>query len=393
MRGGTLSRARSERGAGLILIIGVTAALAIMATSLVALTANVGHNTYTDRMRAKAFNVAESAVDVSMYQLNAQWPEASGTGPDFSTTWQGTFRGQFDEDEFPDPEGGQFVVIDYWDNQPTIDESIKWDKGQPGNADLPDERMWVEAQAGVGPKATRIQVLVQRMPYVTNMPRGVALCAGGDLYSNGGGNNPKIYVEVPPPPEVVPGGVTSVHVGGSIDAADVTQTPPIVQNVGAAAKSPSEVFPQTLVDGLTKLAKQHDRYFTSAAEADASPVDPTWAPTGGVSGLCVIDSAAGYEIRGDYNSVTKPGILMILGGGDLDYGSGGHYWGAIYVTGTVLKGHGSYSVHGMIVVDSDQDMRGTTDLYYNDDCIANLNNRFSLTVKQVPNTWREIDPQ
>ena len=288
---------------------------------------------------------------------------------------------------------GKFVVVDYYDDQDPIDKSIKWDKGQPGNANLPDSRMYVEAQAGVGPKATRIQVLVERIPFVANFPRGVALCAGGNLYSNGGGNNPKIYVEVAPPPDVVPGGVTSVHVDGSIEAASVTQTPPIVQNTGAAAKKPSDIFPQPLVDSLVQLAKDHGRYFTSAAAADASPVDPVWSPAGGISGLCVIDSAAGYSIRGDYNSEAQPGILMIMGGGDLDYGGGGDYYGVMYVTGTVQKGHGNYGVHGMIVVASDQDMRGTTDLFYNDNAIANLNNAYSVTVKQVPNTWRELNPQ
>jgi hypothetical protein len=389
-----MDRRQSERGAGLILIIGVIAALGIMATSLVALTANVGHNTYTDRMRVKAFNVAEAGVDVGMYDLNAKWPKTSGTGPDFSAAaWKTAFRSQFASSEFPDPKAGQFVVVDYYDNQPTIDKSIKWDRGQPGNANLPDDKVYLEAQSGVGPKATRIRVLVQRVPFTTNFPRGVALCAGGNLYSNGGGNNPKIYVEVPPPPDVVPGGVTSVHVDGTIDASSVTQTPPIVKYTGAAAKTPDQVFSPSLVQGLTQLAKDHGRYFASAAAADASPVDPIWSPTGGISGLCVIDSAAGYSIRGDYNSVAQPGILLILGGGDLDYGGGGNYYGVMYISGTVQKGHGKYGVHGMIVVASDQDMRGTTDLLYNDSCIANLANQFSLSVKQVPNTWRETKPQ
>ena len=388
-----MRRFQSERGAGLILIIGVIAALGVLATALVVLTANVNHNTYEDRMRAKAFNVTEAAVDVGMYQLNAKWPQTNGTGPDFAATaFTTAFRGQFTTTEFPNPADGQFVVVDYYDNQPTIDKSVKWDKGQPGNTGLPDNKVYLEAQSGVGPKATRIQVLVERIPYTTNFPRGVALCAGGNLYSNGGGNNPKIYVEVPPPADVVPGGITSVHVDGTIEAPSVTQTPPIVKFQGAAAKRPSEVFPPSLVEGLTQLAKDHGRYFTSASAADASPVDPVWSPAGGISGLCVIDSAAGYSIRDDYNSEAQPGILMILGGGDLDYGGGGNYYGVMYVTGTVQKGHGSYIVHGMIVVDSDQDMRGTTDIFYNDNCIANLMNRFSFTVKQVPNTWREIDP-
>ena len=388
-----MGRLRSQQGAGLILIIGVIAALGIMATSLVALTANVQHNTSTDRSRAKAFNVAEAAVDVGMYDLNSRWPKTSGTGPDFTASaWQTAFRGEFATTEFPNPNSGQFVAVQYYDNQPTIDKTVSWDKGQPTNATLPDNKMYMEAQAGVGPKATRIRVLVERIPYTTNFPRGVALCAGGNLYSNGGGNNPKIYVEVPPPPEVVPGGVTSVHVRGTIEAPSVTQSPPIVKYAGAAAKRPSEVFSPTLVEGITQLAKDHGRYFTSAAAAEASPVDPVWSPSGGISGICVIDSAAGYSIRGTYNSEAQPGILMILGGGDLDYGGGGDYYGVIYVTGTVQKGHGKYGVHGMVVVESDEDMRGTTDIFYNDNCIANLANRFSLTVKQVPNTWREIKP-
>lgn len=389
-----MGRLRSQNGAGLILIIGVIAALGIMATSLVALTANVQRNTSTDRSRAKAFNVTEAAVDVGMYELNAGWPRTSGTGPDFTASaWRTAFRGQFDTAEFPNPNSGQFVAVQYYDNQATIDKSVTWDKGQPANGSLPDNKMYMEAQAGVGPKAARIRVLVERIPYTANFPRGVALSAGGNLYSNGGGNNPKIYVEVAPPPEVVPGGVTSVHVRGTIEAPSVTQTPPIVKYSGTAAKRPSEVFPPTLVEGLTQLAKDHGRYFTSAAAADASPADPDWSPSGGISGLCVIDSAAGYSIRGDYNSEAQPGVLMILGGGDLDYGGGGDYYGVVYVTGTVQKGHGKYAVHGMVVVDNDQDMRGTTDIFYNDNAIANLGNRFSLTVKQVPNTWREIQPQ
>ncbi len=383
---------RSQRGAGLIVIIGVIAALGTLAAALVVLVSNVQSNTYEDRMRAKAFNVTEAAVDAGMYQLNAQWPTASGTGPDFTATaWTTAFRGEFDTAEFPDPASGQFVVVDYYDNQATIDKNLKWDMGQPTDANEPDNRMYIEAQAGVGPKATRIQALVERIPYATNMPRGIALVCGGDQYSNGGGNNPKITVEVAPPVEVG-GGVVSIHVGGTIEASDVAQSPPVVQVVGPGATSPSEVFSPELVNGLTLLAKNHGRYFTSAAAADASPVDSEWAPTGGISGLCVIDSAAGYAITGDYNTEAQPGILLVLGGGDFDYGSGGHYYGVIYTDGRVLKGHGSYTVHGMLVADTDDDMRGTTDLVYNDNCIANLLNRFSLTVKQVPDTWREIDP-
>ena len=299
-----MRRVRDQRGAGLIVLMGVIAALAVMATSLVALTSNVQQNTYTDRMRAKAFNVTEAAIDTSMYELNAKWPVTSGTGPAFDTAWKTAFRGAFDATEFPDPTAGQFVTVAYYDNQATVDPNIKYDKGQPDDPNLPDNRMWLVTQSGVGPKAARISVLVERQPFNVNMPRGVALCAGGNLYSNGGGNNPKIYVEVPPPADVG-GGVTSIHVGGVIEASDVAQSGIVRYAPGEAdpakqtPKRPDEVFPPSLVgtyeppEGLVGLARQNGRYFTSAAAADASPVDPTWAPQGGISGLCVIDDPAG----------------------------------------------------------------------------------------------------
>lgn len=399
-----MRRVRDERGAGLIVLMGVIAALAVMAASLVALTGNVQHNTYTDGMRAKSFNVTEGAIDTAMYELNAKWPATSGTGPAFDTAWKAAYRSAFDATEFPNPTAGQFVTVDYYDNQAAVDPNIKYDQGQPDDPNLPDNKMWLVAQSGVGPKAARIQVLVERQPYNVNMPRGVALCAGGNLYSNGGGNNPKIYVEVAPPAEVG-GGVTSIHVGGVIEASDVVQTgivryaPGEVDPLKRAPKTPDEVFPPALVgqldppEGLMGLALQHGRYFTSAAAADASPVDPAWSPQGGISGLCVIDDPDGYSIRGDYNTEAQPGMFLLLGGGVFDYGGGGNFYGAIYTDGTVDKGHGEYVVHGMIVVASDQDMRGTTDLFYNDNAIANLMGRFALTVKQVPGTWREIKPQ
>ena len=213
-----------EQGSGLVLVIGVVAALAIMAGALVMLTVNVQHNTSSDRLRVKAFNVAEAAVDTAMYDLSAAWPETSGTGPAFDATWQTTFRAGFDPTEFPTPRTGEFVAVDYYDNQPVVDTSIKWDKGQTGDAGVPDDKMWLVAQAGVGRKATRIQVLVERTYAGLTLPRGIALCAGGSLLSNGRGNNPKILVEVAPDPNVVPGGITSVHVGSNPAARSRSRT-------------------------------------------------------------------------------------------------------------------------------------------------------------------------
>src|SRR5665648_1187663 len=94
-----------QRGSSLILIIGVIAALAVMATTLVVLVANVQSNTARDRSRAKAFNVAEGGVDAAQNVLVQTWP-TSETGPAvFDEVW---FRDQMFPDmaEFPNPPTG-----------------------------------------------------------------------------------------------------------------------------------------------------------------------------------------------------------------------------------------------------------------------------------------------
>src|SRR5512146_3136623 len=69
-----MKRLRRQDGASLVILIGVMAALSILAVSVVRLTANVQHNTHRERMRVKAFSLAEAALDVARQQLSRGWP-------------------------------------------------------------------------------------------------------------------------------------------------------------------------------------------------------------------------------------------------------------------------------------------------------------------------------
>lgn len=388
-----MRRLAHQQGSGLILIIGVVAALAILGATLVVFTNNYQHNTYQDRIRAKTFNVAEAAIDAGMGALSAKWPTAAGAGPDVSTAALAAFRSQFTPEENPDPVVSAFVNIEYYDNLTPIDKTITWDKGSSTDPNAPDDRMWLVAQVGMGTKAARIQTLVERTYFESGIPRGVALYTGGNLLSNGGGNNPKIHIEVPPPV----GTQTCVKVVGTIDDPTVSGAD-IVQLTGATAGTVEDVFPAALRAGLTALAKTHGRYFTSVSAAENSPPNGTWSPAGGFSGLCVIEVPNGTSCRlqSVYNSEAEPGILMLLNKNAdcvLDFGSGSDYWGVLYTDGWVDKGHGSYEVHGMVVSASTVDIRGTCDVSYNDNVISRLSARWSLNVHLVPNTWRELRPE
>lgn len=379
----------SQRGAGLVLIIGVVAALAISAATLVVFLANVQGNTADTRQHVKSFTVCEAGLDAGMALLSSQWPISSTAVPDFDETG---FQARFAAAEFPDPSSGEFISVTWYDNQDPIDTTVHWDKGRPGEPDNPDGIMWMVSQASVGSRSTRVISQVQRSYFQMALPRGIPLWAGNDLYSNGGGNNPKIKVEVPPPTGIT----TTIHVGGTIEESDVSAGG-IAQVTGTDIIPLDQVFPQTLVDSLTLTAQANGRYFTSLADAEASPANAVWSPTGGVSGLTVIEPPAVTELRiqgnTNLNSEDMPGILLVLGGSTLSWGGTAQYYGVMYCEGPMNTSHGTGDIHGMVIANTDEDMRGTPNILYNDKCIANLDERFPSMARRVRNTWREVQPQ
>jgi hypothetical protein len=402
-----MRRFKDQRGSVLILLIGVIAAVAILATSLVVMTSNNTHNMGQVRSATKSFDVAESALDRGMYKLGGSWPTTATLAVSWTTTDQTKMRdtasGGFSLTDYPAPriDGVQFTNVMFVDNQQPIDYSVHWDKGGPEIATTPilesvtpDNRMYVIATGATGTEQTRVMALVERTFLDVNLPRGVALAANGDLMSNGSGNNPKIKVEVPPPAGIV----TAVHVSGSIEEPDVT-APSVYQSDGSNGELPGaadRTFSPSLVAGLKATAEANGRYFTSLAAAEASPVAAEWSPQGGLSGLTVIEYPVPTTVKMDGNDVINseavPGILMVLGGGELQWGGTQQFYGIIYTQGTMDTTHGTGDIHGMAVTTGTESMKGTPNIWYNDKCIANMLNRFSLNVKMVTNTWRELPP-
>ena len=366
----------------MVLIIGVVAALAISAAALVAFVGNVRHGSVDTSQHVKSFTVCEAGLDVGMPLLSSQWPATSTSIPTFDAS---AFRARFNTGQFPNPPSGPFISVSWYDDQDPVNTAINWD--QNGNGLL-----WMVSQANGAKRSTRVISLVQRNWFTMSLPRGIPLWAGGNLLSNGQGNNPKIRIEVPPPT----GTVTTVHVGGTIEETSVTQGG-IAQLTGSQISPLEQVFPQTLVDALTTLAQANGRYFTSLAAAEASPVDPVWSPTGGLSGLTVIKPPAPTTIKvtgnTDLNTEAQPGVFMILGGSSLDWGGNAQYYGVIYSEGPMDTSHGTADIHGMVVTKNTEDMKGTPNILYNDNCIANLDRRFPSIVRRVQNSWREVQPQ
>lgn len=382
-------RRDGQSGSTLILIIGVIAALAIMASGLVVLTANVQSNTANQRTRTKAFDIAEGALDVGMQTLSADWPKAGGTAP----TWDATaFRslGQFaNAAEYSSPTTGNFSDVQFYDDDAAgggyTPSSAHTDENN-------NDMMWVVAKGATGKQRSAVQAKVHRNPVSTNFPHGIALFVGGTLANNAPGQTKKgmVHIEDQGTAGAVNGYANAF--GGQSDAQifDTGITPHVVTPpVGDAAVPPIDsLIPQSIIDQIIVLAQSMGRYYDVTA-GDAIPADK--------SGICVINVPNGTSVslgNDQINTLDDPGILLVLGGNavTIDMSGNGEFWGVIYTTGICDTAHGTPSVHGMMVCASDLTMKGTPDIYYNDSVITKLSNKWTLTVSLVVNTWREIRP-
>jgi hypothetical protein len=363
------------------MLIGIVAALAILAATLVTFIGNVQSNTADQRVRDKVAGVSEAAVDGMMYQmsLNNKWPTDASIQPALDAT---TIRSQFSSTEYPNPTVGSLVSAAYYDNSDTNGDGKvnRLDAHYDANN---DSLMYVEGQGMVGVRSVRIQALVQRTFIDTTFPRGVAVYTGANLTSNGGGNNPKITIEDQGDLKSVTG-----YVAGTLENPSVFESK-ITQVTGGGVPSLSSILPDSVVTQIITMAKNMGTYYDITAGAQM-PTD--------LSGVKVIKVADGSTVslgnNGTINSAASPGILFILGGNNItiDMGGNASFWGVMYTEGTFQSAHGTPSIHGMLICKSNLDMKGTPNVYYNDSAIMKLANRWTLAVRVVSNTWREISP-
>ena len=393
------SRLTSQSGATLLIIIGIGAALAVMTASLVMVIGNMQANTADSRTREKAATVGEAAMDAQMYALALNWPKVAAPNP-VPTLDASLVRTQFPTNEFPNSTNDLVGAV-YYDNSDTNNDTkvdisdAHWDANG-------DSRMYVEAQGKVGRRSTRFQALVERTFVNTTFPHGIAVYDGGAMDSNGGGNNPKITI-------YNSGGYSvSGYVGGAIGAPEVFEN--TIHVTSPNIPQLKSLLPEALIGQIIALAKGMTRYY-DVTQGAQMPAD--------MSGLCVIRVADGstVQLSGGINmaqgpnavpaAADQPGILLILGpepnpGDPIDTNTGPHikidmanndrFYGVFYTDGQLDFAHGTPAFFGMVVFKSYMDMRGTADIKYDDSAISKLADRWTLTVRLVPNTWREIHP-
>ncbi|MGO8685215.1 MAG: hypothetical protein ACLQUT_11640 [Thermoleophilia bacterium] len=176
-----MQRHAKEGGYALIMMLGITAALAIMAATIVAVTANTQGATASNRSQMSAFDYAEAGLDsAAMAIRSTPWPAAnqSFSQASLTTAYNATY-----------PSGPPLTVMVY-DNQATVNPAITWDQGGPANGSTPDGELWVEAQVTVNGKMARMRELVGQVNLTTPfVPPAAAIYTDGNVaFTSGGGN-------------------------------------------------------------------------------------------------------------------------------------------------------------------------------------------------------------
>jgi len=320
------ARRDTQRGATLILLLGVIAALAILAATLVMVTVNVQGRTEADRTKTKAFDAAEAALDQSMYMVGMTWPSSPS-----SFTWDSA---AFKDAGFPlDQSKWNFPANEY----PNFTSTVTLSAG-------PDsDHYWLVAQANVGTQKARIRTQIARQSIgVAGLAPGVAVYSGGTVTMTGSASVTGPTSNGQPTAALY--AATKVDVsGGNPSITASIYTPSLVkldwQTIGpvAGATVPSidQFFPESQVQTLTDASQAAPKTGTLISNSTAGF---SWPWGVNFSGPCYTTSDLHVNTEGVYNF----GTLYVQGNLLID-GSASMNCTALYVTGNLTVAGGAHT--------------------------------------------------
>jgi len=354
-----VSRICRQDGSTLVMVIGVVAALAILAASLVMLTVNSQHATARDRTDKIAFNVAEAGIDLGQYQLHVAWPTASSPaaplGLDSFTT--GPTAPFTDSTKYPISAAGVTFMDD-------ANPTLPYDTG--------NGFMYIRSTATVGGRTATVQAEVQQVLLPLRIRDKTALYTQGQLVVRGNGANNPIGLD--PPATYADSFATSYDPRPANYLGFPTAQTPLDQS---GSLVPDDIVPDDIILALTDVAPT---IYPSA------PSD--WAVAAAERPhVIVVDSDVIFTGNVTLWTEDDPGFLIVRG--DIDFQGTTSIYGIVYCY-NAFGGTGTPDIHGMVVAVGSAELQGSRAVNYNANVIAKLNRMVVQTVRVVPNTWRQV---
>ena len=176
-----MQRLKSQRGDALILLIGITAALAVMTTTAVLVTVNTQHATANTRAHATALDFAEAALNSGVLAVTTTqpWPSTGGSFSGLTTAYDATYS-----PSGPNPTGPPAQVVTY-DNLNPVNKAVQVDPSTGG-----DGRVWVEAKVTYNGQTARVREMVgqQNSTVPFSYPKAAVFSDNNVIFDKGVGN-------------------------------------------------------------------------------------------------------------------------------------------------------------------------------------------------------------
>jgi Tfp pilus assembly protein PilX len=300
-----MQRQYGDRGAALILLISIVAALAILATALTSATIAQMRATATDRTRKNVQDYAEAALDNAVTYAKQNLT----THPMTSTsTWltPAELAAAFPAGTFPP---GATVTYLVYDNCANGRPSVTTDSNGDG-------MMWIEVTITYKGKTSRMRALVTQksQSVLSSFPRAV-LFADNNIQAGGSGNTGDFYaVNRDGTPDVSGSPYpTSIMAGGNFvgnSTMDLAAPGTSTQSVGIKAHGTISTPGHSFIDQTTgaNVGLLSD-YFDQATQADLGDLSQTGAGPAGKgfanASAPVYTTKTALLAACSYNSTTK----------------------------------------------------------------------------------------
>jgi Tfp pilus assembly protein PilX len=343
-----MRRTHGEKGSALILLLGITATLAILATTAVFVLGNQQHATAADRTRTQSFDYAEAGLDSAVMAVRTQtWPAANNQFSSSSLT--AAYDATYPSASRPP------LIVKVYDNQGTVNEAITWDKGGPTATTTPDGRLWVETCVTVGGKSSRVRTLVGQVNTASafTVPAAAIYTDGNVAFTTGGGDafgitydaNGNWIPDTAKSAAIYAGGsftgnwstdlnpnggasTLAIKTNGTVYNPKLDISPAVAGTGGVA--SLGSVLPQTTID-------------TMKSQAQRGLLDPVWFNQHNASGTVVLASVIAGNTS--YSAATDVKVV-----GDLTMGAGTRTFKSLYVTGNLTQnGGGTFKATSLYV--------------------------------------------
>ncbi len=345
-----MQRLKSQRGDALILLIGITAALAVMTTTAVLVTVNTQHATANTRAHATALDFAEAALSSGALAVQTQaWPSANGSfsASNLATAYDATYT-----PSGPNPSGPSLTTpIQVYDNQNPVNRSITWDQGSPTSATTPDGKLWVEATATYNGQTARVRELVGQVNLTGSflVPAAAIYTDGNVNFTTGGGDAFGVTATGAPhtarAAAIIAGGkfVCNWNTDLSPNGGAATLA---VQTNGTVYNPKLGISPAVAgTGGVAPLSTKMTPANVATITAQAQQGAPTQANASGT--VVAAATISGNTTYGGANGVSAGDVVV---NGDLTMGAGTRYFHSLYVTGNLTQnGGGTFNASALYV--------------------------------------------